>query len=129
MASKIMVAVPGSCGSDEAVWSISDAPLLRTHDRPETPGGKLLWSVRAPKIRYRAGAFPMGDGKQVIAADFSKPGRMVIFDPSTGKASWEYFHADGEKMLDHRRLRVSCRILAACSLSTARRRISSGGKA
>jgi hypothetical protein len=43
--------------------------------------------VRSPKIRYRAGAFPMGDGKQVIAADFSKPERMVIFDPSTGKAN------------------------------------------
>jgi hypothetical protein len=26
---------------------------------------------------------------------------VVIFDPLTGKASWEYFAADGEGMLDH----------------------------
>jgi hypothetical protein len=109
---------------DILVSEITDAWISRI-----TRAGKVLWSVRAPKIRYPSDAFPTVDGKQVIVADFSKPGRVVIFDPATGKPSWEYFHADGEKMLDHRRLRVSCRILAACSLSTARRRKSSGGKA
>lgn len=66
-----------------------------------TREGKVLWSVRAPKIRYPSDAFPTVDGKQVIVADFSKPGRVMIFDPATGKPTWEYFHADGEKMLDH----------------------------
>ena len=61
----------------------------------------MLWSVKAPHIRYPSDAFPTVDGKQVILADFSKPGRVVIFDPATGKPSWEYFHADGDKMLDH----------------------------
>ncbi len=66
-----------------------------------TRQGQLLWSVRAPHVRYPSDAFPTVDGKQVIVADFSKPGRVVIFDPATGKASWEYFAAEGEKMLDH----------------------------
>ena len=26
---------------------------------------------------------------------------IVRFDPATGKPTWEYFQADGEKMLDH----------------------------
>ena len=41
------------------------------------------------------------DGKQVIVADFWKPGRVVIFDPATRKVTWEYFVKDGEKALDH----------------------------
>ncbi|MBL0090641.1 MAG: hypothetical protein IPP44_29690 [Ideonella sp.] len=41
------------------------------------------------------------DGKRVIVADFSKPGRVVIFDPATGKPTWEYFVKDGDKALDH----------------------------
>jgi hypothetical protein len=53
-----------------------------------------VWSVKAPKIRYPSDAFPTVDGKQVIVADFSKPGRVVIFDPATGKPTWEYFHAE-----------------------------------
>jgi DNA-binding beta-propeller fold protein YncE len=66
-----------------------------------TREGKVLWSVAAPKVKYPSDAFPTVDGKQVIVADFSKPGRVVIFDPLTGKASWEYFVAEGEGMLDH----------------------------
>jgi outer membrane protein assembly factor BamB len=66
-----------------------------------TRDGKVVWSVAAPKVKYPSDAFPTVDGKQVIVADFSKPGRVVIFDPLTGKASWEYFAADGEGMLDH----------------------------
>jgi outer membrane protein assembly factor BamB len=37
----------------------------------------------------------------VIVADFSKPGRVVIFDPATGKLTWEYFVKEGDTMLDH----------------------------
>ena len=40
-------------------------------------------------------------GKQVIVADFWKPGRVVIFDPATRKVSWEYFVKDGDGALDH----------------------------
>ncbi len=60
-----------------------------------------MWSVKAPNIHYPSDAFPTQDGKQVIVADFWKPGRVVIFDPLTRKISWEYFFKDGEKMLDH----------------------------
>lgn len=66
-----------------------------------TREGKVLWSVQAPNIRYPSDAFMTVDGKQVIVADFWKPGRIVIFDPATRKISWEYFVKDGEKMLDH----------------------------
>ena len=41
------------------------------------------------------------DGKQVIVADFWKPGRVVIFDPTTRKIYWGYLHKDGDKSLDH----------------------------
>jgi hypothetical protein len=40
-------------------------------------------------VRYPSVAFPTRDD-QVIVADFSKAGRIVIFDPQTGKVSWEY---------------------------------------
>ena len=66
-----------------------------------TRTGKVLWSVKAPHVRYPSDTFPTVDGKQMIVADFNKPGRVVIFDPSTGKPTWEYFYPDGEKMLDH----------------------------
>ena len=81
---------------DILVSEITEAWISRI-----TREGKLLWSVRAPHVRYPSDAFPTVDGKQVIVADFSKPGRVVIFDPATGKPTWEYFHTDGEKMLDH----------------------------
>ena len=66
-----------------------------------TRAGQVLWSVRAPHVKYPSDAFPTVDGKQVIVADFSRPGRVVIFDPATGKPTWEYFEAEGEGMLDH----------------------------
>jgi PQQ-like domain len=81
---------------DILVSEITDAWISRI-----TRDGKVRWSVRAPRIRYPSDAFPTVDGKQVIVADFSKPGRVVIFDPATGKPTWEYFQADGDKMLDH----------------------------
>ena len=63
--------------------------------------GRVLWSVQAPKVRYPSDAFPTWDQKQVIVADFSKPGRVVIFDPATRKIAWEYEAKSGEAMLDH----------------------------
>ncbi len=65
-----------------------------------TREGRVVWSVRAPRVRYPSDAFPTHDG-QVIVADFSKPGRVVIFDPATGRATWEYEGRAGEAMLDH----------------------------
>lgn len=81
---------------DILVSEITDAWISRI-----TRAGKVVWSVRAPKVRYPSDAFPTNDGRQVIVADFSKPGRVVIFDPATGKPTWEYYETSGEKMLDH----------------------------
>jgi PQQ-like domain len=83
-------------GGDILVSEITDAWISRI-----TRDGQVRWSVKAPKVRYPSDAFPTVDGKQVIVADFSKPGRVVIFDPATRKATWEYFVASGEKALDH----------------------------
>ena len=66
-----------------------------------TRAGQVVWSVQAPHVQYPSDAFPTVDGKQVIVADFSKPGRVVIFDPLTRKITWEYYVKEGEKMLDH----------------------------
>ena len=66
-----------------------------------TRAGQVVWSVKAPHIRYPSDAFPTPDGKHIIVADFSKPGRVVIFDPANGKIVWEYFVASGEGSLDH----------------------------
>ncbi|MDO8652510.1 MAG: hypothetical protein Q7R66_09995 [Undibacterium sp.] len=81
---------------DILITEISDAWISRI-----TREGKLVWSVKAPNIHYPSDAFPTVDGKQVIVADFWKPGRVVIFDPLTRKVTWEYFFKDGDKMLDH----------------------------
>ncbi|MEQ1517940.1 MAG: PQQ-binding-like beta-propeller repeat protein [Usitatibacteraceae bacterium] len=81
---------------DLLITEISDAWISRI-----TREGKVLWSVRAPNIHYPSDAFPTVDGKQVIVADFWKPGRVVIFDPATRKITWEYFFADGDKSFDH----------------------------
>jgi DNA-binding beta-propeller fold protein YncE len=83
-------------GDDILVSEITDAWISRI-----SRAGKVLWSKRAPKVRYPSDAFPTVDGKQVIVADFSRPGRVVIFDPATGKPTWEYFEPSGERMLDH----------------------------
>ena len=81
---------------DLLVTEISDAWISRI-----TREGKVVWSVKAPNVRYPSDAFPTVDGKQVIVADFWKPGRVVIFDPATRKVTWEYFVKEGEGMLDH----------------------------
>ncbi|MEI8169957.1 MAG: hypothetical protein WCG50_09790 [Rhodoferax sp.] len=81
---------------DLLVTEISDAWISRI-----TREGKVLWSVKAPNVHYPSDAFPTVDGKQIIVADFWKPGRVVIFDPVTRKVTWEYFHKDGDMALDH----------------------------
>ena len=81
---------------DLLITEIKDAWISRI-----TRAGQVLWSVKAPNIRYPSDAFPTVDGKQVIVADFWKPGRVVIFDPATREVTWEYFVKDGDKMLDH----------------------------
>ena len=80
---------------DILVTEITDAWITRI-----TRDGKVVWSVRAPGIRYPSDAFPTREG-QIIVADFSKPGRIVIFEPKTRKITWEYFVREGEPMLDH----------------------------
>jgi DNA-binding beta-propeller fold protein YncE len=65
-----------------------------------TRAGRVVWSVQAPGVRYPSDAFPTADG-QVIVADFSRPGRVVIFDPRTRRVTWRYEVASGEAMLDH----------------------------
>lgn len=77
------------------VTEISDAWISEI-----TREGKVVWSKRAPGIRYPSDAFPTKDG-QIIVADFSKPGKIIVFNPKTGKTTWEYFHKEGEKALDH----------------------------
>jgi hypothetical protein len=42
----------------------------------------------------------------VIVADYSKPGRVVIFDPISRRVTWEYSVSKGEKMLDHPSLAI-----------------------
>lgn len=81
---------------DVLVTEIVDAWITRI-----TRAGEVVWSMRAPHMKYPSDAFPTVDGKQVIAADFVRPGRVVIFDPATRKVTWEYYVAAGEKMLDH----------------------------
>jgi DNA-binding beta-propeller fold protein YncE len=83
-------------GGDILVTEIGGAWITRI-----TRDSQVLWSVQAPRIRYPSDAFPTVDGSQVIVADFSRPGRVVIFDPVTRKVTWEYFVKDGEGMLDH----------------------------
>lgn len=70
-----------------------------------TREGKLVWSVKAPHVRYPSDAYPTADG-QVIVADYSKPGRVVIFDPVSQRVTWEYFVSKGEGMLDHPSLAI-----------------------
>ena len=81
---------------DILVSEITGARITRM-----TRTGAVVWSVVAPHIRYPSDAFPTPGGKHIIVADFVKPGRVVIFDPATGKIVWEYFVASGEASLDH----------------------------
>lgn len=104
---------PGTCKHDpprfldlpNGVTPLANGDMLIT----EIPGswitritraGKVVWSMPAPHVRYPSDAYPTHDG-QVIVADYSKPGGVVIFDPATKKVTWEYSEKSGEAMLDH----------------------------
>lgn len=82
-------------GGDLLLTEIPDAWITRI-----TREGRVVWSRRAPGVRYPSDAFPTRDG-QVIVADYSKPGKVVIFEPKSGKATWVYAPKEGEAMLDH----------------------------
>ena len=97
---------PQYLGSPNGATPMDNGDILITEIRGAwitriTRGGKVVWDMPAPRIRYPSDAFPTVDGKQVIVADFMKPGRVVIFDPATKKVTWEYFVEKGEAMLDH----------------------------
>lgn len=81
---------------DILVSEIRDAWISRI-----TRAGEVVWSVKAPNVRYPSDAFPTWDQKNVIVADFWKPGRVVIFDPKTRKVLWQYEGKDAESALDH----------------------------
>ncbi len=87
-------------GGDILVTEISGSWISRL-----TRDGTVVWSRQAPGVRYPSDAFPTRDG-QIVVADFSKPGRVVVFDPKTGKRTWEYFEKEGERLLDHPSLAV-----------------------
>lgn len=81
---------------DVLITEITDAWITRM-----TRDSQVVWSVKAPNIRYPSDAFPSVDGKQVVVADFWKPGRVVIFDPATRKITWEYSVKSGPGMLNY----------------------------
>jgi hypothetical protein len=81
---------------DILVSEIRDAWISRI-----TRAGEVVWSMKAPNVRYPSDAFPTWDGRNVIVADFWKPGRVVIFDPATRKVLWQYDGKGGEAALDH----------------------------
>jgi len=82
-------------GGDFLVTEIPDSWITRL-----TRDGKVVWALRAPHVRYPSDAYPTRDG-QVIVADYSKPGSVVIFDPRSGKVTWEYRVKSGEGLLNH----------------------------
>ncbi len=81
---------------DIIVSEIRDAYISRI-----TRAGQVVWSVKAPNVRYPSDAFPTWDQQNVIVADFWKPGRVVIFDPRTRKVLWQYDGKGPDGVLDH----------------------------
>ena len=85
---------------DFLITEIPDAWITRLAN-----DGHVVWSVKAPHMHYPSDARPAQDGN-IIVADFTKPGGVVIFNPMTGKVVWEYRVAEGETALDHPSLAV-----------------------
>ncbi|MBU6993986.1 PQQ-binding-like beta-propeller repeat protein [Ferrovum myxofaciens] len=65
-----------------------------------TRDGKVVWATRAFGMHYPSDAMPAHDG-QIIVADYSKPGRVIFFDPKRHKVTWDYSVKEGEGMLNH----------------------------
>ena len=89
----------------DGVVPLDNGDILVTETRGSwisriTRAGQVVWSVVAPGVSHPSDAFPTGDG-QVIVADSSKPGRVVIFDPASLRVTWDYEAKAGDKMLDH----------------------------
>jgi hypothetical protein len=82
-------------GGDILVTEITGAWVSRL-----TRAGTLVWAMPAFGEHYPSDAMPTHDG-QVIVADYSKPGRVIVFDPARHKVTWDYFPKSGEAMLDH----------------------------
>jgi hypothetical protein len=82
-------------GGDILVTEITGAWISRL-----TRDGRVIWAMPAFGLRYPSDAMPTHDG-QVIVADYSKPGRVIVFDPARRKVTWDYFARDGEAMLNH----------------------------
>lgn len=82
-------------GGDILVTEITGGWISRL-----TRDGKPVWSLQAFGMKYPSDAMPALDG-QVIVADYSKPGRVIIFDPVRRKVSWDYGPKSGEGMLNH----------------------------
>ena len=85
---------------DFLVTEIPDSWITRL-----TNDGKVVWSIKGPHLHYPSDARAANDGN-IIVADFTKPGGVVIFNPLTGKVVWEYRVAAGETALDHPSLAV-----------------------
>ncbi len=82
-------------GGDILVTEITGTWISRL-----TRAGSLVWAMPAFGLHYPSDAMPTHDG-QVIVADYSKPGRVIVFDPRTRAVTWDYFPKGGEAMLDH----------------------------
>jgi outer membrane protein assembly factor BamB len=82
-------------GGDILVTEIAGGWISRL-----TRDGTLVWTMQAFGLHSPSDALPTHDG-QVIVADNSKPGRVIVFDPTRRKVTWDYFAKDGEAMLDH----------------------------
>ena len=96
---------PRSLASPNGATPLANGDILVTEIRGSwitrlTRGSDMVWTVQAPRVSYPSDAFPTADG-QVIVADFSRPGRVVIFDPATRRVTWEYEGKPGDTMLDH----------------------------
>ena len=67
------------------------------------PGGKLLWSVRAP-VSYPSDAQWLGKGR-ILLTDYSSPGRILIMTTG-GKVLWQYGPSSGTGELNHPSLAI-----------------------
>ncbi len=104
---------PGRCRHDpprsldlpNGVTPYANGDLLVTEIRGAwlsrlTRTGGLVWTAHVP-LQYPSDAFPTTDEKQIVVADYAKPGRVIVWDPATRKVSWVYEVKSGEGMLDH----------------------------
>jgi outer membrane protein assembly factor BamB len=82
-------------GGDILVTEITGAWVSRV-----ARDGRVVWAMPAFGLHYPSDAMPTHDD-QVIVADYSKPGRVIVFDPKRKKVTWDYFFKSGEAMLNH----------------------------